>query len=332
MTIIGKDAVRASTQRVCAGPLTSYVDRFAAFLAGEGYAAQTVRTKCALIVRLSHWLKRHGVTRLARLDEERIRKFHAHRRNVRGRGDVSTSRQLLEFLRSRGAVSPRRPYTDRSALGQLTRDYERFLISERGLALSTVVGYLAMVRRFLTEHFESRPLRLQDLRPQDLHRFVLGEARRVSRTHARTTVTTLRSFLRFLRQRGAIEADLAGALFGVSYWRWAHIPKSLPPEQVERLLRSCDRHTASGQRDYAMLLLLARLGLRGGEVLALTLDDLDWERGEMLVRGKGQRCERDYHCRRMWGPPWCTICGMFVLLVRHARSLYACTRRNTPCA
>ncbi len=81
-----------------------------------------------------------------------------------------------------------------------------------------------------------------------------------------------------------------------------------------------------------MLLLLARLGLRGGEVLALTLDDLDWERGEMLVRGKGQRCERDYHCRRMWGPPWCTICGMFVLLVRHARSLYACTRRNTPCA
>ena len=228
MTIIGNDAVRAFTQRVCAGPLTSYVDRFAAFLAGEGYAAQTVRTKCALIVRLSHWLKRHGVTRLARLDEEWIRKFHAHRRNVRGRGDVSTSRQLLEFLRSLGAVSPRRPYTDRSALGQLTRDYERFLISERGLALSTVVGYVAMVRRFLTEHFESRPLRLQDLRPQDLHRFVLGEARRVSRTHARTTVTTLRSFLRFLRQRGAIDADLAGALFGVSYWRWAHIPKSLP--------------------------------------------------------------------------------------------------------
>jgi site-specific recombinase XerD len=166
------------------------------------------------------------------------------------------------------------------------------LISERGLARSTVVGYLAMVRRFLTEHFESRPMRLQDLRPQDLHRFVLSEARRVSRTHARTTVTTLRSFLRFLRQRGAIDTDLAAALFGVSCWRWAHIPKSLPPEQVERLLRSCNRHTASGQRDYAMLLLLARLGLRGGEVRALTLDDLDWERGEVLVRGKGQRYER----------------------------------------
>ena len=91
MTIIQKGAVAASTQRVCAGPLAPYFERFAAFLAGAGYAAQTVRTKRALIVRLSHWLKRHGVTRLARLDEERIRKFHAHRRNVRGRGDVSTS-------------------------------------------------------------------------------------------------------------------------------------------------------------------------------------------------------------------------------------------------
>jgi site-specific recombinase XerD len=292
MTIIRKGAVRASTQRVCAGLLAPYVDRFEAFLAGEGYAAQTIRTKCALIANLSHWLKRHGVTRLARLDEERIHKFHAHRRNARGRGDVMTSRQLLEFLRSLGAISPRRPQTDRSALGHITRDYERFLISERGLARSTVVGYLAVVRRFLTEHFENGPLRLQDLRPQDLHRFVLGEARRVSRTHARTTVTTLRSFLRFLRQRGAINTDLAAALFGVSCWRWAHIPKSLPSSQVERLLQSCDRQTASGQRDYAMLLLLARLGLRGGEVLALTLDDLDWERGELLVRGKGQRHER----------------------------------------
>jgi hypothetical protein len=184
MTIIRKGAVTASTHRVCAGPLAPYVDRFAAFLVSEGYAAQTVRTKCALIANLSRWLKRRGDTPLARLDEERIHKFHAHRRNARGRGDLSTSRQLLEFLRGLGAISSRRSHTDRSALGQITRDYERFLISERGLARSTVVGYLAMVRRFLTEHFESRPMRLQDLRPQDLHRFVLSEGA-VSVVHMR---------------------------------------------------------------------------------------------------------------------------------------------------
>ncbi|MGH8132468.1 MAG: tyrosine-type recombinase/integrase [Steroidobacteraceae bacterium] len=177
-------------------------------------------------------------------------------------------------------------------LGQLTRDYERFLSSERGLARVTVVGYLFIVRRFLTEQFGNKALRFHDLRPQDLHRFILREVRRVSRTHARTTVTTLRSFLRFLRQRGSIKTDLAAALFGVAHWRLSDLPKSLAPEQVERLLRCCDRSTASGQRDYAILLLLARLGLRGGEVLAMTLDDLDWERGEMLVRGKGLRFER----------------------------------------
>jgi site-specific recombinase XerD len=148
------------------------------------------------------------------------------------------------------------------------------------------------VRRFLAEHFKSKALRLRDLRPRDLHRFVLREVRRVGRTRAKLTVTALRSFLRFLCQRGETRTDLAAALLGVAHWRLSHLPKSLPPEQVQRLLRSCDRNTPSGQRDYAILLLLARLGLRGGEVLAMTLDDLDWERGEMVVRGKGQRFER----------------------------------------
>jgi integrase/recombinase XerD len=85
---------------------------------------------------------------------------------------------------------------------------------------------------------------------------------------------------------------LAGGLSGVAHWRLSHIPKFLAPGEIKRLLKSCDRHTLAGQRDYAILLLLARLGLRGGEVLAMTLDDLDWERGEVLVRGKGQRLER----------------------------------------
>lgn len=285
-----KGAVTASTQR-CVGPLASHTDRFAEFLAGEGYASQTVKAKCALVADLSHWLERRGLP-LAKLDEERIEQFHAHRRDARRRGDVSTGHQLLEFLRRLGVTPSVRRKTDRSALGRLTQDYERFLSSERGLARTTVVAYLSTVRRFLTGHFGDKALRLQDLRPQDLHRFVLREERRVSRTHAGTTVTTLRSFLRFLRQRGAIKTDLAAALLGVAHWRLSHIPKSLPPEQVERVLRSCDRSSPSGQRDYAILLLLARLGLRGGEVLAMTLDDLDWERSEMIVRGKGQRLER----------------------------------------
>ena len=291
MTIDRKSAVTASTQRVCIGSIAAHIDKFAECLAGEGYVSQTVKAKYALVADLSHWLKQRGVP-LAKLDEARLKQFHAHRRGSRRRGDVSTGHQLLELLRRLGVVPAAPQKVDQTALGRLTRDYERFLSSERGLAPATLISYLPIVRRFLTAHFGNKALRLQDLQPQDLHRFILRQVPSGSRTYSKLMVTALRSFLRFLCQRGSIKTDLASALFGVAHWRLSHLPKSLPPDQVERLLRCCDHSTASGQRDYAILLLLARLGLRGGEVLAMTLDDLDWERGEILVRGKGQRLER----------------------------------------
>ena len=151
---------------------------------------------------------------------------------------------------------------------------------------------MPIVRCFLDQRFGRKALRLVQLRPQDLHGFILREVQRVSRSHGKRTITALRSFLRFLLQCGAIQTDLARTLPGVASWRLSHLPKSLPPEQVERLLTCCDRSSPTGKRDYAILLLLARLGLRGGEVVAMTLEDLDWERGEIVVRGKGQRLER----------------------------------------
>jgi site-specific recombinase XerD len=289
MTINRKNTVPGSTQR--AGSLAAHIDKFAEFLAGEGYASQTIKTKFALAADLSRWLNQRGLL-LAKLDEATLKQFHAHHRGSKGRGDVTTGHQLLALLRHLGVVPALPQKVDRTALGRLTRDYERFLSSERGLAPATLISYLPIVRRFLTEHFGNNALRLQNLRPEDLHRFILRQVPRGSRTYAKLMVTALRSFLRFLCQRGSIKTDLAAALFGVAHWRLSHLPKSLPPDQVERLLRCCDRSTASGQRDYAILLLLARLGLRGGEVLAMTLDDLDWERGDILVRGKGQRLER----------------------------------------
>jgi integrase len=229
---------------------------------------------------------------LAKVNEAKLRQFHARRSGSRRRGDVYTGCQLLEFLRRFGVVPALPEKADQTPLALLIRDYERFLSSELGLAPATLISYVPIVQRFLAAHFGNKPLRLQDLQPRDLHRFILRQVPLGSRTYSKCMVTALRSFLRFLRQRGSIKNDLASALFGVAHWRLSHLPKSLPPAQVERLLRCWDRNTASGQRDYAILLLLARLGLRGGEVLAMTLDDLDWERGEILIRGKGQRLER----------------------------------------
>jgi site-specific recombinase XerD len=286
-----KSALAAPAQRVCVGPIAPHIDCFAKFLADEGYSRLTVKSKCLLMADLSRWLKRRRLA-LAQLDEGKLKQFYSHHRHSIRRGDVSTGQQLLKLLRGLGVIPALPQKIDQTALGRLTQDYERFLSSQRGLAPATLISYLPIVRRFLTDRFGNKALRVEDLRPRDLHRFILRQVPRGSRNYAKLMVTALRSFLGFLFQRGAIKTDLLAGVPGVANWRLSHLPKSLPPEQVERLLRCCDHSTPCGQRDYAILLLLARLGLRGGEVLAMTLDDPDWERGEIVIRGKGQRFER----------------------------------------
>jgi len=292
MSLIRRGAAIAPDGQSCTWPLASHIEGFAAELSRKGYAQNTVLAKCDVLANLSRWLERCHLS-LGALDEGRLRRFLTARRRqgkVR-RGDSSTGRQLLEYLRHHDEIAAAPQRTDRTSAAGLTRDFEAFLHCERGLSASTVVSYLPVVRRFLDELFGRKALRLEQLRPRDLHGFVLREVQRVSRSHGKRVVTALRSFLRFLLQRGAIQTDLAGTLPGVATWRLSHLPKSLPPEQVERLLACCDRTSPTGKRDHAILLLLARLGLRGGEVVAMTLEDLDWARGELVVRGKGQRLE-----------------------------------------
>jgi site-specific recombinase XerD len=286
-------AANAPDGQSCTGPLASHVEGFATELARKGYAQNTVLSKNELLASLSRWLERRCLS-LDALDEGRLGQFLADRRRqgkVR-RGDPTTGHQLLEYLRDRDEIAAAPQRIDKTPAASLTRDFEEFLCSERGLSRSTVVSYLPVVRRLLDELFGRKALRLEQLRPRELHGFVLHEIQRVSRSHGKGVVTALRSFLRFVLQRGAIQTDLASTLPGVATWRLSHLPKSLPPEHVERLLACCDRTSPTGTRDHAILLLLARLGLRGGEVVAMTLEDLDWERGEIVVRGKGQRLER----------------------------------------
>jgi site-specific recombinase XerD len=159
------------------------------------------------------------------------------------------------------------------------------------LTPATVQNYVPVARAFLAERFANEPVRLEQLGAQDANRFVLRNSQRFSQKRLKLIVTALRSFLRFLHQRGEIEIDLAAAVLPVMDWRLAGLPKSLDPEQVQSMLASCKREAVAGRRDYAILLLLARLGLRAGEVVAMTLDDLDWEAGLVTVRGKGQRHE-----------------------------------------
>lgn len=281
------------TQQAREGPLAPHADAFTALLEREGYAPTTVRGKRQLHDELSRWLGRRKL-HAADLNEQRLRLFLSSRarRHRTRRGDAATCRQLLRFLRGLGCTPTPPEPMDSTALGRIEQDFARFLSVERGLKPVTVAAYLRTVRCFLLQRFGQDEFQLDALRLQDVNRFILDRVRHVRRGYAKLMVTALRSFLRYLQQRGVITADIAAGVPSVANWRFSHLPQALTPAQVERLLRCCDRNTAMGQRDYAILLLLARLGLRAGEVVAMTLDDLDWQAGEFIVRGKGDRLER----------------------------------------
>jgi len=163
------------------------------------------------------------------------------------------------------------------------------LREERDLAEATIVYYVRFTSRFLKDRFSSNSVKLSRLCARDVIEFVQREAPRLKPKQAKLLTTALRSFFHYLRYCGEIQQDLAAAVPCVANWSMPSIPRGIAPEQVRKLLRSIDRSTAVGRRDYAILLLLARLGLRSGEVAFLELDNIDWQGGCLSVHGKSGR-------------------------------------------
>ena len=265
------------------------LDGFARFLDQLGYSPLTIEiNKRNFVTCLGRWLERGEANRTT-LDEDVLALFHrSHCRHGRPRpGDVRTGQQLLQFLRGAGCIPAPVVAIERSSIDDILDDFDRFLASQRGLLPVTRRNYLPFVRSFLSNRFGT-DVRFSDLRIDDVHTFLLRHAQTKSRGTTQCVVTALRAFLRYLQQRGDIAIDLAGAVPAIANWSLSGVPKFISASQVEQVLSSCDLATPAGNRDHAVLLLLARLGLRAAEVAALTLDDVDWENGDIIVRGKGK--------------------------------------------
>jgi site-specific recombinase XerD len=269
-----------------------HLDSFLAALRRQGYADSTVRECRRLLGDLARWLEQHG-SPLADLHEPVADQFLERRRRegCLRHGDASTGRHFLEHLRELGVIRSPEPAADESPLAALRRLYANHLEKERGLAAVTVGRYWPFIRRLIVERFGDGPLGLRELGPDDLSHFLLRHARSSSPKVARLMVTALRSFFRFLYRHGQTESDLAEAIPTVPEWRLAEVPKYLEPEEVERVVRACRGEAPVARRDHAIILLLARLGLRASEVITLELDDIDWRGGVLKVRGKG--CSHD---------------------------------------
>jgi len=163
------------------------------------------------------------------------------------------------------------------------------MAQERGLSLAAQVNYLSFIMKFLHEHFGQGAIMFACLRAKDVIGFVQRHAPNLSPKSAALMVTALRNFLRYLQLRGDIAIDLSACVPSVATWQMSTLPKFLQPHQVQCVLDNCDRQTSQGQRNYAILLLLARLGFRACEVVALKLDDINWDAAEITVQGKGSR-------------------------------------------
>jgi site-specific recombinase XerD len=278
-----------------AGPLAVHSEALRSALLARGYAPLSATNLLRLAAHLSRWLEAHSLC-LEQVSPERIAEFLAARR-AEGYSSFFTPRALapiLRYLEQVGLVSlSAAAVTPSGAADRLLYSYTQYLQRERCLTPGCVRSYSGVAREFLCQCFgDGQAIDIAALKAHEVTSFALYTSGRYSIGTAKYAVTALRSFLRYLYLEGQVAVDFSGALPAVAGWRLTGLPKALTASQVRKLLRACDRRRHLGRRDYAVLLLLARMGLRAGEVSALELEDVDWPHGEILVHGKGRRKER----------------------------------------
>jgi site-specific recombinase XerD len=279
----------STIERLRQGPLSEHLDAYAGAVAEQGYAHHSIGRQIVAIADFSRWLK-HKHIAIEALDEQVVDRFLRWRRRQRvGRADPKALDRMLSMLRQKGIVKPCPPPVTDNTCSNIATGFHCYLLQELGRSPSTAKNYVPFIARFLMERFQNRTPDLALLRAPDVTGFVIRHVHQLSPVRAGIMVTALRSFFRYLLHRGVIATDLAGCVPAVPNWSFSSLPRFLPAAAVEKLLKRCDRKTAVGRRNHAILLLLARLGLRAGEVIKLGLDDIDWSSGQITIHGKGGR-------------------------------------------
>lgn len=279
--------------KVPVGPLAPFKDGYLRALQSDGYAPRSIELHSFLLADLSRWMDERDLG-LPDLSRDVVEDYFTARRARRSWFKTSRSlAPLLCHLHSIGA-EPSEParHVPLGPVDQLLEEYRLHLVHNRGLAAGSVELYLAQVRRFASTWWPGAEIDLAGLDAECVIALVRREVGRLNVAAAKTVVCALRSFLGFLHATGRTERPLAEAVPSVADMRRGSIPRNLQVETVAQLMHSCDVATAMGRRDLAILRMLARLGLRAGEVAGLCLEDLDWRAGEVVVAGKGRRVER----------------------------------------
>lgn len=280
----------STPRRLRDGPAGPFLDGFAESMFAGGYSSRTVGTYVHAADHLAQWAARRGVA-VADLDEDLHARFVRHLLRCRCHGCKRGAHKhvpfrvhaFLRYLREKGVVTTWAPEATRP---QLVCEYEAWMRDRRGLAETTIAHSLPVAQALLGTVSDD-PARLD---AACVRKFVLKYIRRHAPASAGCVTTIVRCFLRWLVMQGrCCSTDLTEAVPKVPTWRLARLPRYIPADDVERILAACDRPSPVARRDRAMLLLLARLGLRAGDVVGLRLGDIEWGQGRLRVAGKGRR-------------------------------------------
>lgn len=285
--------------RLSAGPLGPHLDGYVELLQKEGYTRRVVRRHIRAADVFGRWLKRRQLA-ASQVDEAAVSRFLAglgrYPTRLRPRGRlrdlVFGVRKLAEMLWRQGVARRAEPRPPPTAAEQWLQSFNEYLEKVSGVTLGTRRIYLRYAHTLIKARFGSEAPEWSQLRADDITDFVCAQAARLKTSSCRAPVTATRALLRYLATRGAVPAGIDGAVPTVREWKLASLPRYLPPDQVVQLLASCGESTGVELRNRAILVLLARLGLRAGEVAALSLDDIDWRTGCLVIRAGKTRRER----------------------------------------
>jgi len=305
-------------RRLKIGPHGQLVERYAARLAEDGLVCHGTWRCLNLVGGLLSWIA-SSRSDLTDLDERMVDRYLRHRGGKQSiqPGDRAALKRWLSVLRDAGSIAPAAllPITSQD---QIFEEFGDYLRRERGLAPKSIVRHQPFIRRFLHEVCPAGVGDLGRISQEEVIRYIERHARDWSAGSGKAMCWSLRAFLRYLHHRGLNPLALAGCVPSIRQWKLASLPTYLSTAQVQKVLDGCDRTTALGRRDYAILMMLAKLGLRANEVATLALDDIDWRSGEMLVHAKGRQRAR------MPMPP--DVGAAVVAYLRDGRPTSSCRR------
>lgn len=273
------------------GPFKSNLSKFAYLLTQQGYARKSIHYRIRIAARFSGWVGQQGIKQSCVATDHCQQYLHYRSQHRKARSDDRFILiHFLDFLRKENAISVEiLPEQDLNAVQQCAQSYEQYLYEVRGLTKATVINYVPFVCSFLEDRFGVGSVKLSSLRASDVVKFVQCQAPRLHQKRAKLMTSALRSFFQYTCSSSKTSGDLVAAVPIVANWSMPSIPRGIQTDQVSQLLAKIDRQTAVGCREYAIFILIARLGLRLSEVTFLELDDIDWNIGSLNVRCKGGR-------------------------------------------